>query len=330
MSSYFHSSVNDGYEEECVQSLPIHVFNATGIILCEPSGGYNRTVDLNKYPAIDFSKCQFFGGPRNTLMTNFEVDFLAHTSKDFEGFISPIRRAFCDDVSKRQVFYSNFIEAQVQVPVSAVVSPQISPNKDGDNTSVKYVIAEITNSTSQSSAEKKVRQIERCLWFLQQKTLSRNIEHCVALALIIGPEDKLFSEVQSHITGNKALYPLTVHLSDIGRLGFIENRNTLINKVATFGHDILEVKDRVGDLDAVLTEVKDQVSDVKDQVSDVKGQVSDVKGQVNDVKDQVSDVKDQVQLLVRLVSIMMMIILIRCVLFLCSLSGRTEKNQTDL
>jgi archaellum component FlaC len=127
------------------------------------------------------------------------------------------------------------------------------------------------------------------------------------------------------------LYPLTAHLSDIGCLGFIENRNTLMNKVATFGHDVLEVKDRVGDLDAVLTEVKDQVSDVKDQVSDVKGQVSDVKGQVSDVKDQVSDVKDQVQLLVRLVSIIMMIILIRCVvLFLFSLSGRTEKNQTDL
>jgi len=313
MSSYFHSSVKDGYEEECVKSLPIHVHKATGIILCEPTHGYNRTVHLNKYPAIDFSKCQFFFGPKNMLMTNFEVDFLAHASKDFEVCISPIRRAFCDDAAKQQVFYSNFINAQVPVSAgsSSQISPsQISPNKDIDITSVKYVIAEITNSTSQLSAEKKVRQIERCLWFLQQKTLSRNIEDCVALALIIGPEDKLRSEVQLHITGNKALYPLTAHLSDIGCLGFIENRNTLMNKVATFGHDVLEVKDRVGDLDAVLTEVKDQVSDVKDQVSDVK---------------------DQVQLLVRLVSIIMMIILIRCVvLFLFSLSGRTEKNQTDL
>jgi hypothetical protein len=284
---------------------------ATGIVVCEPDGGYNRVVNLTNYPAINFSVCPFMMGQQGNIIEHFEVDFVGHTLNDFDGYISPMDRAFCDDVAKQQVFYSNFIRGQVQTPSRplhvAGASFQISPSKDASATPVKYVIAEITHSTSQKSATKKIIQIERCLWFLQQKTSSQNIEDCVALAIIIGPEDKLRSEVKSHIRTKGSIYPLSCRLFDIGRLGFIENRNTLLNKVAFFGYDVLDVKDRVSDLDVTLTE------------------------QISDVKEQVSDVKEQVNLLVKLVIFMMLIILLLCVLLFCfrPLSGQTETNRTE-
>ena len=340
MSTFFESSVNNEYEQECVQSLPIHIKNATGIIVCEPQeDGYNRKFILKNYPDIAFEPLSQFNA-----IEVFEVDFVGHAVTDFQGLISPMDHVVCDDKSKANVFYSNFISKVQESNNSHFTNFEISPSKDNvsnSTTPVKYIIAEITNSTSQKGAQKKVFQIERCLRFLQLKSKSPKIEDCIALAMIIGPDNKLRGHVGLYISDNVNKFPLSFTLFEMGRFGFIENRNTLLNKVTYFGIDVIEVKDRVQDMDAMLTTVKNEVCDVKEQVSNVKNEVCDVKEQVSNVKDQVSNVKDQVSnvkdqvskvsdqvnLLVKLVIFMMMFFLFLVLFF--SVSRGNERHQTE-
>jgi hypothetical protein len=317
--SYDDSSINDGYELECVRSLPIHIKNATNIIVSEPEDGYKRIVKLADFPRIDFENCPFIRGEKsNDLIDRFEVDFIGHATNDFQD-ISPIRHEYCDDFSSQQVFYSNFIEGDVHTSTdsakSAGATLKISPNKDSSTSSVKYVIAEISHAVSNTSSAKKVQQIERCLWFLKEKTGSSNIEDCVALALIVGPGDKFYNGIISYVSKKRTVVPLTARLSAIGRFAFIENCNTLVNNVAHFREDIQKLNDSVAVIDLTLSDVKTVVSN-----------------QFEAVRDEVAAVKDQFKLIVKFLTFIATIIIVFLVyaIFFNFQFSQYVSNQFDL
>ena len=322
MSSYTESSINDGYEGECVRNLPIHIKNATGIVAVEPSVGYTRTVQLKTYPTIPFLKYSFFLDSNNKLIDSFEVDFVGHALNDFEGTeIKKIRSAYCDDVCNQKVFYSNFIETDVKISITSndsTLKDNISPEKENAGSLFrKYIVAEAVHSSTTVAVNKKIYQIERCLCFLKEKSSALDIEDCVALAVVVGPEPTLHDKLQKLFAKSHKNYPLCDRLRNLGRLGFIHNSHTLTNKLNYLSNDftsmkseVSDVNEKVSDVNEKVSDVKEQVSDVKEQVSDVKEQVSDVKEQVSGVKEQVSDVKEQIKLLSLLILLLIVLLIV--------------------
>ena len=121
-------------ETECRNRFPGHIEKATGIILREPSVGYNRTIYTSSYQSINFVDIPFCStndsNGAHQCISEFEIDFLGHTSNDFSGgMISPSKNVVCDDTSAQRVTYSNMITTDIPIAEQIVPIRNISPLK---------------------------------------------------------------------------------------------------------------------------------------------------------------------------------------------------------
>ena len=180
MTTYALSSINNGYEQECVAGLPSHMYKLANICVIEPLSGFNRTITLSDYTHLNLSGPLFSGGKDSNTIDKFEIDFLGHTKGDFnDEEIHPLKNFVCDDNSTKRVLYSNFIEKSVPKGGFSDKPKNLSPDKENFEGDKKYVLAEITYSVSKSAASKKLFQLERTLPFLKLKLEVKNVVDCI-------------------------------------------------------------------------------------------------------------------------------------------------------
>jgi hypothetical protein len=256
-SPSFSSSDNDNYKNQCIYDLPIHIRNAVSLCIAKPVCGYKQVIRASDYKHLTtFTKFSKNGQS----ITHFEILFLGYAIGDIlSNGIIPINRAVCGDESSRSVFFSNFLDQDI-ISSNTLATSQNSKNssvKEVNNSEQrKYVVAEVSCSPSMRAAERKVFQIERSLHFLMEKTASLHVENCAAIAVIVGPSERLYTNIKKYFSYNEGSHPLIERLLSLGRLLFIENTNTLWRKVEMCFEDankkLSDLKIRLSRVESVL------------------------------------------------------------------------------
>jgi len=270
MSTYNESSINDGYEELCRESLPKHLLTSTKIRTMEHEiYGYNRIIKNSDYPTV-FSSDKIFRDSHDKIINHFEIDFCGHSVDDFDEKIDPMINIVCDESKIPKVFASNFISSSVSFVRSDKIVNNISPTKfsaicDLPTSTIKYVLAEITNSGSKSSAEKKLLQLERGAIFFMKKSEAVNIEDCICLLIVVTPEESSYHHIRSLLKSGS--YPNCKLLCDKGRLLFIRNTNTIMNRIGHIENDLsnftFTIEAKIGDTEAKVEDTQEKVEDIK-------------------------------------------------------------------